>query len=160
MELDLKNTLILQKLHKNSRVSLTEISKSVGLSVDSVNNRIQKMLENKIFSPSIFMRHRYCGFNNVVEVKIKLQNLDKKEEFNKFISFLKEHPRITEVFGISGEWDLSMVFIAHDSIEQGRISQDIRIRFGKIINSWSESLTITAYKFEDYDFKRLFFDKF
>jgi len=158
MEIDEKNCEILQILHKNSRTSLTEISKKVGLSVDSVNKRIQKMIDNKIFVPSIIMRHRYAGFNNVVDVKIKLHNLDKKEEYDKFISYLKEHPRVTECFSIAGEWDLSIVIIAKNAIDQGKITYEIRSKFGKIINSWSESLTITAHKFEDYNFKRLFLE--
>ncbi|MBN2881024.1 winged helix-turn-helix transcriptional regulator [Candidatus Woesearchaeota archaeon] len=159
MIIDEKNCQILQILHKNSRASLTEISKKVNLSVDSVNKRIQKMIESKIFSPSIYMRHRYYGFNNVVEVKLKLHNLDCETDYNHFISFLKEHPRVTEVFSIAGEWDLSIVIIARDAIEQGIITQKIRSKFGKIINSWSESLTITCHKFEDYNFKKLFFEK-
>ena len=158
MEIDEKNCIILQILHQNSRTPLTKIAKEVGLSIDSVNKRINKMIENKIFWPSILMRHRYCGFNNVVEVKIKLQNLDKKEEYQKFIAYLKEHPRVTEVFSIAGEWDLSLILIARNAIEQGKITQQIRSKFGKIISSWSESLTITAHKFEDYNFKRLFLE--
>jgi len=157
--MDEKNCEILQLLHANARCSLTTISKKVGLSIDSVNKRINKMIENKIFWPSILMRHRYCGFNNVVEVKIKLRNLDKKDENKRFISFLKEHPRVTEVFAIAGEWDLTIVLLAKNAIEQGKITQQIRTKFGKIINSWSESLTITAHKFEDYNFKRLFFEE-
>lgn len=158
MDLDEKNCEILQILHKNCRASLTEIAKKVKLSVDSVNKRIQKMIKNNIFAPSVIIRNRYCGFNNVVEVKIKLQNLNEKEEFKKFISFLKEHPRVTEVFSISGEWDLSIVIIAKTAIEQGEITQEIRSKFSRIINSWSESLTIRAHKFEDYNFKRLFLE--
>ena len=41
----------------------------------------------------------------------------------------------------------SLTEIAKNAIEQG-----------KIINSWSESLTITAHKFEDYNFKKLFLE--
>lgn len=159
MDIDSKNCEILQILHKNSRTSLTEIAKKVGLSIDSVNKRIQKMIENKIFSSTIIMRHRYCGFNNVVEVKIKLQNLHEKEEYERFINFLKEYPRVTEVFSIAGEGDISMVFITKNALEQGKITHEIRTKFGKIIGSWSESLTITAHKFEDYNFKKLFLEE-
>ena len=159
MKIDEKNCEILQILHANSRTSLTEIAKRVGLSVDSVNKRIQKMVTNKIFAPSILMRHRYCGFNNVIDVKIKLQNLDNEEEHRQFIAYLKAHPRVTEAFSLAGEWDLTIVIIAKDAIEQGRITQEIRSKFGKLINSWSESLTITCHKFEDYNFKELFLER-
>ena len=157
--MDEKNCEILKILHKNSRTSLTEISNSVGLSIDAVNKRIQKMIEHKIFAPTVLLRHRYCGFHNVVEIKVKLQNLDKEEEFTRFISYLKEHSRVTEVFSIAGEWDMTIVLLARDAIEQGKITQKMRTKFGKIIASWSESLTITAHKFEDYDFKRMFLEE-
>ncbi len=156
MKIDKKNIEILTILHKNCRVSLTEISRKVNLSVDSVNNRIKKMIASKIFAPTIILRHRYCGFGNVVEVKIKLRDLNEKEEHIRLINYLKAHPRITEVFTIAGEYDLSMVMIAKDAIDQGRITSGIRTKFGRLINAWSESLTITAHKFEDYDFRRLF----
>lgn len=159
MKIDKKNCEILQILHKNSRESLTNISKKVGLSVDSINKRIKRMVADKVFAPSILMRHRYYGFNNVVEVKVKLKNTDRSAEFRSFISFLKKHPRVTQVFSIAGEYDMTIVFIARDAIEQGKITQEIRLKFGKFINSWSESLTIVAHKFEDYDFKSLFLNK-
>jgi len=159
MDIDEKNCEILQILHSNSRTSLTEISKKVNLSIDSVNKRIKKMIENKIFSPSILMRHRYCGFSNVVEVKIKLKNLNDEQGFKEFIAFLNEYPRITQVFSIAGECDMTIVFIARDAIEQGEITHEIRSKFGRFINYWSESLTIVAHKFENYNFKQLFLNK-
>ena len=159
MKIDEKNCRILQILHQNSRTSLTNMAKKVGLSVDSVNKRIIKMIENKVFIPSIILRHRYNDFNNVIEIKIKLQNLDETEAHKRFISFLKEHPRVTEVFSVAGEWDLSIVILAKNALEQGKITAEIRSKFGKLIDSWEESLTITAHKFEDYNFTKLFLEE-
>ncbi|MFC1722681.1 Lrp/AsnC ligand binding domain-containing protein, partial [Nanoarchaeota archaeon] len=92
--------------------------------------------------------------SNVVDVKIKLQNTS-KEEVEKFIAYLKAHPRITELFSVAGEWDISLVLISKDAIDLGEITQEIRYKFGRLISSWSESITVRCHKFEDFNMKKL-----
>ncbi len=150
IQIDRKDKIIIRELHKNSRTSLTELSKKVGLSIDSVKKRMEKMKNNKIYRLTCLISHRTCGFNNVVNVMIRLQNIN-DEKYNKFINFLKNNPYVTEIFAVSGEWDLSIVFISKDAIDQDRISKSIRLKFGDIIQSWNESLTTKCYKFEEYD---------
>ena len=52
-ELDEKDCLILNLLQENCRMSLTDISKKVGLSIDSVKKRIKRMIKDDIFFPKI-----------------------------------------------------------------------------------------------------------
>lgn len=153
-QLDEIDCEILNILQINCRVSLTEIAKHIGLSIDSIKKRIEKMLENKIFWPKIQIRPRNFGFKNIVEVKIKLK-YSSKEDIGEFIQYLREHPRISEIFSISGKWDFSIVIIAKDAIDLGQISSEIRFKFGNIIVSWTESLTTNSYKFEYYDMCKL-----
>lgn len=153
-KLDEKDCIILNILQVNCRASLTDIAKTVNLSIDSVNKRIKKMLENKIFWPKIQIRPRNFGFNNIVDVKIKLQYTS-ENEIRDFVSYLRAHPRVSEIFSISGEWDFSIVIIAKDAIDLGRITDEIRYKFGKIISSWTENLTTNSYKFEYYDMCKL-----
>ena len=153
-KLDDKNCAILRLLQENCRMSLTEISRNVGLSVDSVKKRINKMINENVFFPKIQLRPRNFGYNNVVDIKIKIQNYN-EEEINEFITYLKEHPRVVELFSIAGDLNFSIVIIAKDALEQGRLTEEIRNRFSKIIAGWSESLTTKAYKFEEYDMTKL-----
>ena len=153
-KLDDKNCAILRLLQENCRMSLTEISRNVGLSVDSVKKRINKMINENVFFPKIQLRPRNFGYNNVVDIKIKIQNYN-EEEINEFITYLKEHPRVVELFSIAGDWNFSIVIIAKDALEQGILTEEIRNRFSKIIAGWSESLTTKAYKFEEYDMTKL-----
>ncbi|MBW2975064.1 Lrp/AsnC family transcriptional regulator [Candidatus Woesearchaeota archaeon] len=152
-DFDEKDGIILNILQDNCRTSLTEISKKVDLSIDSVKKRIRKM-ENVIFHPRIQIRPRSLGFSNIVDVKIKLSN-HSKEEIDSFIKYLQDHPRIAEAFSVSGEWDLSIVIISRDADELDNITSSIKSKFGKIIGSWCESTTLKAYKFEKYDMERL-----
>lgn len=141
---------ILNLLQINCRMSFTEISKQVGKSVDTVKNRIERMLENNIFWPKIQIRPRKLGFNNIVEVKVRLQ-FSSKEKVEEILTYLRQHPRIVEIFAISGKWDFSLVIIAKDALDLGNITSEIRYRFGDMIRVWTESLTTNSYKFEYYD---------
>jgi len=145
---------ILNLLQIDCRMSLTKIAEHVDLSIDSVKKRVQKMQENKIFWPRIQIRPRNFGFNNIVEVKISLEYKSAKR-VKEFILYLRKHPRIAEIFSISGKWDFSIVIIAKDAIDLGKISSEIRYKFGNMIRSWTESLTTNSYKFELYDMRKL-----
>lgn len=153
LKLDKKNCLILNLLQENCRMSLTDIAEKVNLSIDAVKKRIKKM-EHIIFYPKIQIRPRSFGFSNIVDVKIKLNN-HSKDRIERFIEFLTENPRVAEVFSVSGEWDLSVVIMSKDANDLGNVISDINGRFGNIINSWVESTTLKAYKFERYDMLKL-----
>ncbi len=153
-ELDEINCKILNILQKDCRMSLTKISKEVGLSIDSVKKRIIKMIKEDVFYPKIQLRPRNFGFSNIVDIKIKLHNYTSKDMEN-FIVYLLENPNVAEVFCVSGNWDLSIVIIAKDVKDLNNTSKTIRDKFNKIINEWAESLTTVAYKFEYYDMPRL-----
>jgi len=151
--LDKKDCIILNILQENCRTSLTDIAKQVSLSIDSVKKRIKKM-EGIMFHPRIQIRPRSLGFSNIVDIKIKL-NIHSKEDVNKFIEFLQKHPRVAEIFSVSGEWDLSIVIVSKDAADFEDVVSEIKSRFGKVINEWSESTTLRAYKFEKYDMIKL-----
>jgi len=158
-ELDKKDCKILNLLQDNCRMSLTEIARNVELSVDSVKKRINRMIKDDIFDPKIQIRPRNFGFRNIVEVKIKLHN-NTKEEYEEFIGYLKANPFVSEIIVTSGYWDLTIVIISKDALDLGRISGEIRNKFGKIINDWSESLTTLTHKFERFDMLKIMgFDK-
>lgn len=150
MELDEINCKILNLLQKDCRISLTDVSKVVKLSVDSVKKRINKMIKEDIFFPKIQLRPRNFGFTNVVDVKIKLHNYTQKD-IDQFVEYLKNNPFVAEVFSVSGEWDFSIVIIAKNPRDLGILNNEVRNRFSRIIKDWSESLTTCAFKFENYD---------
>ena len=145
---------ILNLLQKNCRTSLTKIAEHVNLSIDSVKKRIKRMQDDKVFWPKIQIRPRNFGFNNIVEVKIELE-YESKENVDNFIEYLRQHPRVAEIFSVSGQWDFSIVLIARDAIDLGDITREIRFKFGSLIQAWTESLTTNSYKFEYYDMRKL-----
>lgn len=154
LEMDEKDAKILDLLQENCRMPLTALAKEVHLSIDSVKKRMKKLLDHKIFYPKIQLRPRNFGFANVVDVRVKLQYGSDKE-VESFIAYLKEHPQVVELFSVAGEWDIAMVLIAKDALDLGELTATIRNKFGKLINSWTVSLTIKSYKFETYNMNAL-----
>ena len=77
--IDEKNALILNLLQEDCRMSLTKMAQKVGLSVDSVRKRLEKMKKWELFRPKVQVRPRNLGFSNVADIKIKLHNYSPKE---------------------------------------------------------------------------------
>jgi DNA-binding Lrp family transcriptional regulator len=154
MKLDEKDAIILNALQENCRFSLTKIARKANLSIDSTKKRINKLIKGNAFHPRIILRPRNFGYPNVMDVRIKLKNTT-KENVNQFIEYLKKHPRVTEIFEIAGEWDMAITIISKDAIDFGKVTEEIRYKFGKIISTWTESLTIKCFKFESYDMENL-----
>ncbi|TKJ17314.1 hypothetical protein CEE44_02140 [Candidatus Woesearchaeota archaeon B3_Woes] len=152
--LDKTDCIILDTLQKNCRCSLTNIAKEVNLSIDSVKKRIKKMEKNKIFHPTIQLRPRNFGFVNIINTRIRLKN-HTKEEKNRFIKHLEKNPRITEIFSMSGEEDLSIVVVSKNAADLDNIISEIKNKFGNIIYSWNDSTTLKVYKFESYDMGKM-----
>ena len=59
---------------------------------------------------------------------------------DRFIAYLKNHPHIVEILSLSGAYDLTVVLISRDAIELGKITSDIRNKFGKLISAWDASI--------------------
>lgn len=154
MKLDEKNCQILTILSNNCRTSLSSIAKEVNLSVDSVKKRIKKMHENSIFFPTIQLRPRHFGYPNIVEIKIKLRNFT-KDQYDEFVNHMINHPRITEAFALSGDFDFSITVLSKDHEDLAEICGEIRNKFSSIISDWKELLTTVVYKFEKYDIQKL-----
>jgi len=135
-------------------MSLTGIAKKIGLSVDSVKKRIQKMKEEGIFRPKIQLRPRAFGFSNVVDIKIRFKQA-KNQRINEFIEYTMNHPRVAESLSVSGSWDFTLVVIAKDHVDLGKITNAMKKRFDDLIDSMVESTTTFAHKFEEYDMNKV-----
>lgn len=81
---------------------------------------------------------------------IKLHNFS-EEDYQKFIDYLKKHPRVTTLLSITGDYDLNVVIMAKNSIELENISRSIRAKFAPIIADWKTIFVTKVHKFEWYD---------
>lgn len=150
MELDEKDKKILILLMGNGREKLTNIAKKVGLSIDATNNRIKKMVENGVFNFGIYINPSKIGYNLTANAWIKLHNLN-EEEYNKFVNYLVNHPRVTTLLSITGDYDLNAVLMVKDNTELEEVSRSIRSKFSNIIADWKLIFVVKVHKFEWYD---------
>ena len=141
---------ILMILQDNGREQLTNIAKKIKLSIDSVHKRIKEMIRKEIFKPTILIDPRVIGYPLIADIKIKLKNIS-EEQREKFISYLKNHPRCTELLAVMGDFDFTCVLIAKDSNELEKLSTEIRQKYKEIIDEWKGILILKTYKFEEYN---------
>lgn len=115
---------ILNLLIKNARISLSDISANVNLSVSAVGERLKKLEKNglidqytTILNPKAFHR------NLTVIMLVTLNNFPGNVEFTEYI--LKE-PAITEYYLIAGSYDCALKIITEDTTSLERIFNEIR----------------------------------
>lgn len=149
INLDEKDKQIIEILQYDAREKLTSISKKVGLSIDSVNKRIKRLVENNIIYFRSLPDPRKIGFPFIVDAKIKLHNV-KEDEFNEFMKYLTVHPLVTTLLTVSGDWDVTCVFMARTSKEIEEFTLEVRKRFSHLIAEWKGVLVLRTYKFEEY----------
>ena len=148
--LDKKDREIIMILQKNGRESLTNISKQVGLSIDSINNRIKEMQKKKIFEFGIFIDPHAIGYDLIVDNKIKLHNIT-EEEKNKFVEYLKFNKSAIQVSFLMGDFDITCVIISKNTDEYNSVAMQIRQKFSNLISDWKSMLILKTEKFESYD---------
>ncbi len=115
---------ILTLLLKNARISLSEISSQVNLSVSAVSERLKK-LENSemiqqyttILNPKAFHK------DLTVIMLVTLSNFSENSEFTEYV--LSE-PSITEYYYIAGSYDCCLKIITEDTASFEKIFNQIR----------------------------------
>ena len=111
MVLNVRQKRILELLSINSRFTNKDIGKIVGLSEDSVDYQITKLIkEDKFANFSIQFDYRFLGYSHY-HVFIRLGKLD----FN--ISELLKIKSLTSINSSYGRFDLQLIVIARDKIE-------------------------------------------
>ena len=151
MQLDIKDRKILEQLQKDGRMQLTNLAKTIGLSIDSTHKRIKKMQENNIFKTGILVNPHALGYTIITNVQIKLHNIT-EEELQKMLNHLKQHPNIIELISILGDYDLTCVILAKDTNELNTIATTIRQKYKTLIADWRSVINLTVHKFEEYTF--------
>lgn len=137
MEIDLKDRKILYELDINSREHLSTIAKKVGLSKDSIIDRIDKMKKkgiiNEFYTIIDFGKLGYIGF----QVYLKLQSM-KLEKEKELMDFLEQDKRVAFIDVFDGGYDIGFWVLVKD------------------INEMHEFWALLSRKYVDYIRKRKF----
>jgi len=142
--LDAKDRQILSLLSEDSRLPLTQISKKIRLSRDSVDYRIKRMQKNGIilgFFPIINLQlFKYSTFH----VFMLMDELDRQKQ-KALISELKECPYVKSLMEYSDRWDLEVVFVARTVQEFDEVLTEIVSKYSDLILEKEKLQIIKGY---------------
>lgn len=94
---------ILEVLQSNSRVSISELSKKVNLSLSAVSERLKKLENSDIISKyTVILDPKHLGKDLSVMINI---SLDTPNQTETFLNFVKQENEILECHYITGEYD-------------------------------------------------------
>ena len=102
--LNKKDLLILTELRKNSRESLTRMSKNTSIPVSTIHDRIRSYKNDLIAKHTSIIDFSKLGFNARAQILIKVGRENRKEASN----LLKNHQNINSVHKISNGYDFSV----------------------------------------------------
>lgn len=127
-EVDDKDILILKKLKTNSRLSYEEIGRGIGLTRNSIKNRISRLEKQGIIT----------GYNMMVNFKqfdrlsyklfITYENSEIKQE-NELLSYLKTKSGILSYAKLLGKWNLDIELQPRSAKELQQFLIELRSKF-------------------------------
>jgi Lrp/AsnC family leucine-responsive transcriptional regulator len=104
--MDVIDVKVLELLQENARVSVSEISKKVNLSLSAVSERLKKLEASKVIkSFTIILDPEFLGKELSVIMNISLENPVHTDDFLKFI---RSENEILECHYITGEYDYAL----------------------------------------------------
>jgi Lrp/AsnC family leucine-responsive transcriptional regulator len=112
--LDEKDSILLNHMQKNARLTSAELGKLVGLSPSGVQKRLRKLEENGIVERYATMLNRKrLGYDLLVFVKIIIQG-HTTELIAEFDNAIREMPEILESHRIIGDADYLLKVVVRD----------------------------------------------
>jgi Lrp/AsnC family leucine-responsive transcriptional regulator len=136
-------------LDLDARVSLTDISRKIGLSRDAIRKRIQKMVDADVilgFKP--ILNPPRMGYPLINYVCLSLRNLSPEIE-DKFLAYLRNNKNVTYISSLVGEWDYIINIVARDPAHFNEILKALRQKFSDIIKDYEIFGILEEYKYED-----------
>ncbi|MCI6711511.1 MAG: Lrp/AsnC family transcriptional regulator [Anaerovoracaceae bacterium] len=101
--MDLIDIKILEVLQENARVSISDLSKKVNLSLSAVSERLKKLENSKIISKyTVILEPKLMGKDLSVIISIGLESTSDTQSF---LDFVQSEPEILECHYITGEYD-------------------------------------------------------
>ena len=119
-ELDETDIKILRTLQKNVRIPFKEIANQCNISIDTIKNRYNKMIENEIIRGStIVIDPKKMGQGNLVIIGVKVV-----QQFSESVlNMIKKMKGLCVVTKSIGQYDIEAIFLLKD-IEEIGITKD------------------------------------
>lgn len=108
---------ILRSLVENSRITISQMSKEIEIPDATISNRLKKLEKNAIKQYTLILNPETLGLKVTAIIIIQTES-EKHENVEKELSVLEE---VSEVYSISGEYDILIKVWAHSIHELNRI---------------------------------------
>jgi len=132
IKVDIKDKKILYELDVDCRTSASQIGKKLNISKETVNYRINKMIDNGTIKGFITEINMAKLGLTTYKVYYQFQYLDGDAE-KKLVQYLTSHPNVFWVARSTGRWDMLTMILAKDAIEFYHVLEEIIEKFHKHI---------------------------
>ncbi len=129
---------ILKVLNQNSRATVSEISKQVGLSIPAISERLRKLDESDVIEKfDLKINRRKMNYRLLAIVFV---NIDHSNHIDDFRNQIVQFPEVLECHHMAGEYDYMLKVLLEDTEELERfISSKL-----KAINGVQKSNTLIS----------------
>lgn len=104
---------ILNLLHKNSRISISEVSAKINLSVPAVSDRLKKLDASGLIEKyTIIINNKKFNKDLMVIMFVSLEN---PTFIDKFIEIIKDENEIIECHYLAGDFDYALKIITENT---------------------------------------------
>ena len=113
---------IVALLAKDSRASFREIAKTLGLSVDTVTRRYQKLEKDNVIQPTITVNLDKLGYEAFVFFGLKVASQNVLRQITEKVSKI---PDVTAVMENTGDFDLMIIAAVRSIKHTFKVGEDI-----------------------------------
>ena len=122
--MDAIDVKILEVLQENARVSISELSKKINLSLSAVSERLKKLeRSNVINSYTAILDPKLLGRDLSVFISI---GLEATSDTKAFLEFVSQSPEILECHYITGEYDYLLKVTTNNTDSLEKIMNNIK----------------------------------
>jgi Lrp/AsnC family leucine-responsive transcriptional regulator len=148
-KLDKKDLMILKEISNNCRISSSELSEKIKLSLDAVRYRLKNLEKNKIINGyTIYLDNEIL---NQFRYKIMIQiNGPNEEKENKILSFSKQFSNVVYSVKTFGIWDLEIDVEVDNPEKFNRILREIKNNNSNLIKEYHTIQLTNVHKYNHF----------
>ena len=147
VKLDWKDKKILEQLNINARMSLTEISRKIGIPKDSVLYRLRRMEREEVFRYAAIINPLKLGLPIFNAVYLQLIHFDKDAE-KKLVSYIKAHPHLVYSAKVVGKYDFVVGIVAKNMLHFQEIFDAFKTKFNIILKDFDVFSIVEEHKYD------------
>ncbi len=144
--LNKKELIILNELSKKPTISLVEMYKKTGLSVDVIRYHLEKFREEDLLQGTeLNINYEKLGVE-WHKVFINRNRLSLEDE-KRFLGFLKQHKNVLEIIYCLGQWDTELNVEVNNGLELHQLVMELKNKFPEMIKDYETVKIHYNYKF-------------